>query len=845
MTVARNLTRTAAQARAALINVTSYDVALDLTTPSETAFRSVTTVGFACAQPGAEVVVDVAARELVEASLNDQKVVTAGFDPAEGLCLRDLAATNTLTVVADFDYVAGARGMVRYTDPADGEIFLFTSFQPADAQRVFACFDQPDLKAVFTFRLRVPRAWRAVSNMPVAQREPDGPEADLVVFEPTPRISTYLPVVCAGPYVEVRDRSHGRDLGLFCRPAMLAHLDAENLFELTRRGLDFFEENFGFPYPLPKYDQIGTPGQPGAMENMGAVVFGERFLIFRSTPTIDDLVVRATIVLHEMAHMWFGDLVTMRWWDDLWLNEAFATWAAFWSAAAVTDLPEPWAFFVLQQKRSGIDADQLSTTHPIAADIPDVEATESNFDAITYRKGASVLQQLAAYVGIDDFLAAMRQYFHTYAWGNASADDLVAVLTAVSHRNVEDFAARWLRTASVNTLRPHLDLDADGRYTDVSVVQEAPDRYPTLRTHRIGVGVYDLVDGQLHRRRLLDVEVEGPRTAVRALRGEPAADLVLVNDDDLTFAKIRLDDRSLSTLLTHIADLPSAVSRAVCWLAALDMVNDTEMRTRDLVTLAVNGLARESVTSLIQAVVDFLQRALRFYADPAWAPQGWAAAAAMAHSAASAAPAGSAEQLTWVRAFAGFARSEADLAALGRWYTGTDLPEGVRLDPDLRWIMLKALVAGGAVGADAIAAERDRDNSPAGATHDLEARALIPTVVAKQAVWTMCTQNTELPLEDRILALYTYAHATDVELTPTYVADYLSLADRLPSEQGAEVGRYFALYAFPLAHISEDTLAAIAAWEAVGGHAPPVVRGVTEGRDHIVRALRARDCDRS
>jgi aminopeptidase N len=845
MTAARNLTRTAARARADLIDVTSYDVTLDLGTPANEVFRSVTTVSFACTRPGAEVVVDVAARGLVAATLNGREVSVAGFDPGEGLCLPDLAATNTLTVVGDFDYATGTRGMVRYADPADGEVYLFTSFQPADAQRVFACFDQPDLKAVFTFRLRVPRAWKAVSNMPVARREPDGSDTDLVVFDPTPPMSSYLPVVCAGPYAEVRDRSQGRDLGLFCRPAMLAHLDAENLFELTRRGLDFYEQNFGYRYPLPKYDQIGTPGQPGAMENMGAVVFGERFLIFRSTPTIEDRALRVFTMLHELAHMWFGDLVTMRWWDDLWLNEAFATWAAFWCSAAITDLPEPWAFFVLQQKRLGLDADQLSTTHPVAADVPDVEATETNFDAITYLKGAAVLQQLTAYVGIDNFLTAMRNYFHSFEWRNATADDLLAELTAASGRDIGEFAALWLRTASVNTLRPQIDVDGQGRYLEFAVVQEAPPQHPTLRTHRIGVGVYDLVDARLHRRRLLDVEVTGPRTVVAALRGEPTADLVLVNDEDLTFAKIRLDDRSLSTLLTHIADLPSAVSRAVCWLATVDMVNDAEMRTRDLVTLVVNGLAGESVTSLIQAVVEFLQRALRFYADPAWAPAGWSAVAAMAQTAARAAPAGSAEQLTWVRAFAGFARSDSDLAELSRWYAGVGLPNGVRLDPDLRWIMVKALVAGGAAGPDTITAERSRDTSVGGARHELGARALIPAVEAKRALWATITQGTELPLENRIHAMFQYASATDIDLTPTYVADYLATSDRLFAEQGPEVGRYFALFAFPLAHISSDTLDAIATWETAGGHAPTVVRAVAQGRDHIVRALRARERDRS
>ncbi len=843
MSSSRNLTKEAAAQRAALLAVSTYDVTLDLAGGSDTTFRSTCVVMFTCSQPGSSTVVDIAADQLIEASLNGIPVALDGYRPDEGLILADVAADNVLTVVADCGYSSGARGMVRAVDPADKEVYLFSSFEPAAAQLVFACFDQPDLKAIFTFHVRVPIGWRAVSNMPEAGREPAGATAETVHFRPTPRMSTYLGVVCAGPFAEVRSVEYGRDLGVYCRPSMMEHLDAEEIFNVTRRGMDHFEKHFGQPYPLPKYDHVAVPGYPGAMENFGCITFGERLLVFRSTPTIEQRTTRAIVILHELAHMWFGDLVTMRWWDDLWLNEAFATWAAYWSMAEATEFPDPWAVFALDVKKAGIEADQLPSAHPVCADIPDVEATETNFDAITYRKGASVLKQLAAYVGIDTFTAALRSYFAERAWANATFDDLLSALVAVSGRPVREFATVWLNTTQVNTLRPLVRLDDDGNYAEVAVLQEAAAGHPTLRTHRIAVGLYDQDGDRLVRRDRIEVEVTGERTDLPMLRGVNAGDLLLLNDDDLTYAKVRLDALSLSTVAKHVHGLPSSLPRAICWLSAIDMVSDAEMRARDFITMVINGLPSETTAELVYLVLAAADRALALYADPAWAPRGWADLAAMCRQRAYAAEPGAPLQLTWARAFASSARSAAELAVLRDWYSGRNLPDGLRLEADLRWALLRGLVAGGEAGLAEIEAEADRDTSVGGKLHEAVSRAMVNTVEGKRAAWQMITEQADLPMENRLHAGYAYSGPLQIAVAPTHVADYLSILDVLWAEQGREFTRHFASLVFPRGHLSEETLAAIDAWAAAGEHPPTLTRAVSEGRDQIVRAMRARARD--
>ncbi|HZC11210.1 MAG TPA: aminopeptidase N, partial [Mycobacterium sp.] len=489
-----NLTRDQAAERAALITVDSYRIDLDLTDgnggPGERIFRSITTVEFA-ALPGAGTVIDIAADKIHRATLNGRELDVSGYDESIGIELTALAEHNVVVVDADCRYSNTGEGLHRFVDPVDSEVYLYSQFETADAKRMFACFDQPDLKAVFHVSVTAPQHWQVVSNG--AATSVDG---GVHIFATTPRMSTYLVALIAGPYARWDDSysdEHGEiPLGIFCRATLAEFMDAERLFTQTKQGFGFYHKNFGVPYAFGKYDQLFVPEfNAGAMENAGAVTFLEDY-VFRSKVTRASYERRAETVLHEMAHMWFGDLVTMRWWDDLWLNESFATFASVLCQSEATEFTEAWTTFANAEKSWAYRQDQLPSTHPVAADIPDLAAVEVNFDGITYAKGASVLKQLVAYVGLEHFLAGLRDYFRTHAFNNATFDDLLSALEIASGRDLSDWGRQWLKTTGLNTLRADFDVDADGRFTRFAVAQSgaAPGAGET-RVHRLAVGIYD------------------------------------------------------------------------------------------------------------------------------------------------------------------------------------------------------------------------------------------------------------------------------------------------------------------------------------------------------------------
>jgi aminopeptidase N len=844
----RNLTQVEAAERARLLDVSGYDITLDLTDgagrPGEGTFRSTTRVRFRSHEPGATTFVEVAAERIHSATLNGAPVDTSGWSAERGLTLPGLATDNTLVVDADFRYSASGQGMHRSVDPVDGEVYLYSQFETADAQRVFACFDQPDLKSIYTWHATVPAHWSAISNMPVAAQEPTGDGAKTVHFAESARMSTYITALCAGPYHEVRYPHDGIDLGYFCRASMAAHFDPEELHLITTQGFDFFQKKFAVPYPLPKYDQVWVPEfNAGAMENFGCVVHAEEHYIFRSQVTDYEYEQRANTILHELAHMWFGDLVTMRWWNDLWLNESFAEWASHWCNSQATRFTDAWTTFLSVRKNWGYRQDQLSSTHPIYCEMPDVEAVEVNFDGITYAKGASVIKQLVAYVGVDDFLAGLRSYFDRHAWGNATFDDLLTELEASSGRELRKFAAQWLETAQVNTLRPEVAIGPDGTYTSVTVLQEAPADFPTLRTHRIGVGLYDLSGAALTRREHLEIDVSGERTELAQLAGERAADVLLLNDEDLTYAKLRLDDRSMATVVQHIAGLDSSLARALVWAAAWDMVRDAELAARDYLALVLAGLPAERDINLVTATLRQAASTLAFYADPAWAPTGWAALAGTAREAVGAAEPGSGFQLAWARAYSSAARDASDLAVLRGWLDGDAVPAGLTVDTELRWTLLQSLVAKGAAGPAEIDVELARDRTASGEREAALARALLPTAAGKAEVWERLVGRDALPNWLHRALLQGFQHPAQAKLTAPYVERFFAAAGRVWAERDSEPAQEFLVLGYPAYQVSPATVAATDEWLGRDGHAPPLRRLVAEGRDGIVRALRAREKD--
>src|SRR3954454_13296229 len=511
---AENLTREEAQERARLLSVDSYDISLDLTTAEKDSrtFTSSTLVRFACAEPGATTHIDITADAITEATLNGQRVDTSGFT-GKRLPLPALADANELRIVAECVFMRTGEGLHRFTDLVDGETYLYTQFETFDAHRMYACFDQPDLKATFRFSVDAPQHWVVVSNMPGQQ------DLHHWEFEPTPRQSSYITALVAGPYHQVHSEHDGIPLGIYCRRSLAQFLDAEDIFEVTRQGFDFFHRAFDYRYPWPKYDQLFVPEfNAGAMENAGAVTFLEDY-VFRSRTTDAAYERRAVTILHEMAHMWFGDLVTMRWWDDLWLNESFAEYVSTLATAEATRWQTVWTTFCEVEKAWAYRQDQLPTTHPIAADIVDIEAVKVNFDGITYAKGASVLKQLAHYVGQDTFLSAVRSYFRRHEFGNTTLQDLLDALAEASGRDLSSWSKEWLQTAGVNTLRPVFELDADGSFSSFHVVQEAPEEHPTLRSHRLRIGLYDHTSEGVLRRETIELDVTGATTEVPELVG--------------------------------------------------------------------------------------------------------------------------------------------------------------------------------------------------------------------------------------------------------------------------------------------------------------------------------------
>ncbi|MFK3983581.1 aminopeptidase N [Micromonospora sp. NPDC050397] len=843
----RNLTQVEATERARLLDVNGYDISLDLTSGGQAAdnrtFRSVTEVRFRCSEPGASTFIEVAADAVRSATLNGAPVDLGTWSAENGLVLTGLAAENTLVVEADYLYSASGQGLHRSVDPVDGETYLYSQFETADAQRVFACFDQPDLKSVYTWHATVPAHWRAISNMPVSAEESHG-DTKTLHFAESARMSTYITALCAGPYHEVRYTHDGISMGYYCRASMAEYLDPDELHLVTTQGFDFFHEQFGVRYPLPKYDQLWVPDfNAGAMENFGCVTHSETHYVFRSQVTDFEYEQRANTILHELAHMWFGDLVTMRWWNDLWLNESFAEWASHWANTNATRFSDAWTTFLSIRKNWGYRQDQLSSTHPVYCEMPDLEAVEVNFDGITYAKGASVLKQLVAYVGEEPFVAGLRNYFARYAWGNATFDDLLSELESASGRELRKFAAQWLETAQVNTLRPAVAIDADGNYQRVVVRQEAPSDYPTLRTHRIGVGLYDLRDGRLVRRERIEVDVTGESTELPQLVGVPAPDVLLLNDDDLTYAKLRLDERSMATVVQHVGAFESSLPRALCWAAAWDMVRDAELSARDYVALVLAGLPAETDINLVTQTLRQASSTLAMYADPDWAPTGWADLARTARTALRLAEPGSGLQLAWARAYASAARSDEDLAAIRAWLDGAEVPDGLTIDTELRWTLLRALVACSAADAADVDAELAGDRTASGEREAALTRALLPTPEQKAEVWQALTGDEVLPNWRNRALLQGFQHPAQVELTAPYAARFFESVSRLWASRDSEPAQEFVVLAYPAYQVSADTIAATDNWLAQEGHPAPLRRLVSEGRDGVVRALAARARD--
>ena len=850
-----NLTRDQAIERAALVTVGNYKIELDLTdgdgAPGKRTFRSLTIVTFE-ALPGADTYIDLIADTVRSAQLNGIEIDVSGYDESTGIPLNIVDERNVLIVDADCRYTHTGEGLHRFVDPVDDEVYLYSQFETADAKRMFACFDQPDIKATFDVVVTAPAHWQVVSN-----GETVGVENGVHTFATTPRMSTYLVALIAGPYARWDDNYSDEQadipLGIFCRASLAEYMDAERLFTQTKQGFGFYHRNFGVPYAFGKYDQLFVPEfNAGAMENAGAVTFLEDY-VFRSKVTRASYERRAETVLHEMAHMWFGDLVTMRWWDDLWLNESFATFASVLCQSEATEYTEAWTTFANAEKSWAYRQDQLPSTHPVAADIPDLAAVEVNFDGITYAKGASVLKQLVAYVGLDNFLAGLRDYFKAHAYDNATFDDLLSALEKASGRDLSDWGGQWLRTTGLNTLRAEFDADADGRFTRFAIWQGgAKPGAGETRVHRLAIGIYDDDGaGKLVRVHREELDAEGELTEVPGLQGVSRGKLILVNDDDLTYCSLRLDEESLATALSRIADIAEPLPRALVWSAAWEMTRDADLRARDFVSLVCTGVQAETEVGVAQRLLLQAQTALGSYAEPGWACEhGWPMFADRLLELARAAEPGSDHQLAYVNALCSSVLKLRHVEVLSALLDSSPDEKGLAglvVDTDLRWRIVTALARSGVIDSEGpetpfIDTEVQRDATAAGRRHAAAASAARPQLAVKERAWTDVIEDDTLPNIVGRAIIGGLVAPGQSELLQPFTSRYFEAIPSVWERRSSEVAQTVVIGLYPSWDISEDGIAA--ADRFLSGELPPALRRlVVEGKAGIERALRARRFD--
>jgi len=841
-----NLTRDEAATRSSLVKTHSYRIDLDLTTSAQT-FIAKTCVKFSGLKPGQSTFIDALGKRVISASLNGVAFEVKDYD-GQTIHLPPLATENELCLEIEGIYSNTGEGLHRFVDPADGEVYLYTQFETGDARQMYACFDQPDQKATFTISTITPKHWEVISNYDIDSVTDIGSESKLTQFKESQVISTYVTAIVAGPYQHVHDEYVGEKtipLGIYARKSFFQYVDADNIFRVTKEGFAYFEKTFGLAYPFGKYDQLAVAEYNwGAMENVGCVTFHEDVLIFRSKVTESKHLGRASTILHEMAHMWFGDLVTMKWWEDLWLNESFAEWASYMATSEATKYTTAWTEFNALRKNWAYRQDQLSTTHPIATEMKDLEDVKTNFDGISYAKGASVLQQLVEHVGRDNFIKGLRIYFAKHAFKNTTLNDLMVELEATSGRDLKPWAATWLQTAGVNTLRPDIEIES-GVYKKIAIKQEAPTmpvESKELRPHRLRIALFDISGDALVKRKSVALDIAGALTEVTELRGEKEADLVLINDGDLTYAKLRFDERSIATLKSHLGGLNEPLARALIWASLWDSVRDGELSASDYIAIALNALGTESDISIVSATNVNIDTAIWHYAAPAHRAALRAKVSDALNKFLKASAAGSDHQLAFARAFAESAATPEQSKEIVEILNGSI--KGLTIDAELRWHLVICAVKRGLLGATEIDAELAKDNTAHGKQYGALAHAAIPTAQAKEKAFNSVTTEN---LSNTIHA-YTcrgFNVALQSELLNPFIDRYFAILIDLWNTKGYEIAETTATMLFPAFIVTDETLAKAQKWlDVTGKDAPNALRRViTEGRDALARSLRAQKKD--
>ncbi|MBB3024993.1 aminopeptidase N [Trueperella pyogenes] len=840
-----NLTRAEAAARAELIHTQTYRVELDLT--GEETFRSKTTVRFA-ARPGASSFIDLIADEVCSIILNGEDLPVDSYADSR-IPLPNLAEDNELHVEAICPFSHTGEGLHRAVDPADGEVYLYSQFEVPDARRMYANFEQPDLKAEFTFVVDAPENWKVFSVSPTPEPTPLGGGVARWEFTPTERISTYLTAIVAGPYVGQTGSytsTDGREIpmGVYARASLGEYLDAQECIDITIQGMEVFENEFDVPYPFRKYDQIFVPEfNAGAMEHPGCVTILDDY-VFRSRPTGALVERRAITIIHELAHMWFGDLVTMKWWNDLWLNESFAEFMSHVATAKNTRWTDAWVTFNASEKVWAQAQDQLPSTHPIAAEIRDLEDVMVNFDGITYGKGASVFQQLVAYVGYDEFMTGVSRYLKKKSWGNATLADLLVELEAASGRDLKQWSKLWLEEAGINTLCPIIEMD--GETIASFAIKQTCDEHASLRPHRIGVGGYSVVGESLVRAFHHELDIDGELTEVSELAGIQRPDLILINDGDLAYAKVRLDERSAAAARDHINAFTERLPRTLVLASMWDMCRDAELPASDYIELALSALETEDHGTVLRYLLAQLETATKFYSAPANRPALREKVAKRLFEMLKSTEPGSDRQLQIAMSAVGLSMDE-QLDTVAGWLADDAVPAGLAVDANFRWVILRRLAAAGRVDEEAISAEfAERDNTASGAAGAARARASISESGAKERAWEDIVGGKVSNSVQRALgAGFTDG---DPELLVAYVERFFGEILNQWENRTLEFSQNFVNLVYPAPLIGLDLgidlIARTEQWLAENsGSAPALRRMVRERLSNAQRAAAAQSCD--
>lgn len=844
-----NLTRAEAEERASILSPSRYEVALDLR--SSDFFASTTTIHFS-GEPGAETFVDFVPKQIHSITLNGNPLPEDAYADNR-IQIGPLAADNQLVVVADCNYMHSGEGLHAFVDPEDGERYCYSQFEVADARRVFPTFEQPDLKAVFQFTVTTPEGWTVFSNSPT----PDAQEIDgglRYEFADTPALSTYVTAIVAGPYYGRTDTYRTSDdrelpLGVYCRQSLKQYLDADFIFDITKSGMAFFGEAYGMPYPFAKYDQIFVPEfNAGAMENVGCVTYRDQF-IYRSKPTEEELEDLTNVILHELAHMWFGNLVTMQWWDDLWLNESFAEFMAHYGSTEATRFKDAWIGF-LRRKEWGLKHDQMPSTHPIRAEIADLEDVEANFDGITYAKGAAVLRQLVSYVGQDNFLAGIHAYLTEHAYGNATLNDLLGALEEASGKDLRNWSKLWLEESGVTTLSPEIQLSDDGKIKRIEIRQSTDQDGVSLRPQRISVAGFDLEDGVVKRTFTQGVDVVGEYTEIPQLAKARMPDMLLVNDGDLGYAKVRLDANTLAFATQNVGLIKEPLTRRILLATAWDMTRDAEMSASEFVKMALAAAATETSAVTLVTLLAQIAAAASFYSAPSNRGELLAHAADRVWFFAKTAPSGSDQQKLLVESAATLASTSEQYQELEDLYTGRSPLFGLAMDPEMKWTLLLALVRGSRAGEADIAELLAADPSMSGQQRAAEARASINDEQVREQAWNDVMFNQELANDTRwAIADGFWAHDTAApELYEKYVTKFFEEIAPAWDKHTFHIASRLVEVMFPgvLAGYlpSEDIPAQAERWLAEFADAPSSMRRLmVEANSEAERRIRAQRRD--